>query len=185
MNDYETLLRAKQYIDMLAKGINPLDNTPIDEGEVINNVRISRCLHYVSDILGKVIDNGGKVAKTARKLPPFFINNKELAAFSYSDEPVGITEITKRINYLTDTSEKSSLSFTKITKWLVDIEFLREEVLSDGKKRKLPTDMGRRFGIITEERNGPSGDYTAVLYTKEAQRFIIDNLNAVTDVIFD
>ncbi len=41
MTELETLQRAKMYVDKLANGINPLTDQPVDEGDVINHVRIS------------------------------------------------------------------------------------------------------------------------------------------------
>ena len=43
--------RTHMYINKLAKGINPLDDSLIPGNDVLNNVRLSRCLFYVSDIL--------------------------------------------------------------------------------------------------------------------------------------
>ena len=61
MTELEKTAYAKSFIDKLANGINPLDNQPIEETDIVNNVRISRCLFYVSDILRKVIEAGGVV----------------------------------------------------------------------------------------------------------------------------
>ena len=44
MTEKEILERAKRYVDSLANGINPLTDEPIDENDVVNNIRISRCL---------------------------------------------------------------------------------------------------------------------------------------------
>ena len=51
------------YIDKLANGINPLDDSSIPEDDIVNNVRISRCFFFISDILNKVIENDGKYHK--------------------------------------------------------------------------------------------------------------------------
>ena len=59
MTELEKMQRAKMYIDKMANGINPIDDTAAPENDVINNVRISRCFFYVSDILRQVIENGG------------------------------------------------------------------------------------------------------------------------------
>ena len=61
MTELETLKRAKMYVDKLANGVNPLNDEHVKDDDVINNVRISRCLFYVSSVLSKVIDNGGEV----------------------------------------------------------------------------------------------------------------------------
>ena len=59
----ETMQRAKMFIDYLANGINPLDGLPLPEGEIVNHVKVARCLFYVSNVLQQVIQNGGSVEK--------------------------------------------------------------------------------------------------------------------------
>ena len=72
MTDLETMQRAKMYLDKLANGINPLTDQPASDSDCINQVRISRCLFYVSDLLRKVIENGGNIGKTEKvKKQPF------------------------------------------------------------------------------------------------------------------
>ena len=72
MTELEIMQHAKDYLDKLAKGIDPLTGREVPEGEIINNVRISRCLFYVSDVLRQVIENGGiqvKAVKESEKTP--------------------------------------------------------------------------------------------------------------------
>ena len=38
-------------------------------------------------------------------------------------------------------------------------------------------------GIFTEVRMGRAGEYTVVLYSRKAQEFVIDNIDAVVDLI--
>lgn len=59
MTELETLQRAKMYMEKLANGVNPIDDSVIPDEDVVNNVRLSRCFFYVADVLGQVIDNGG------------------------------------------------------------------------------------------------------------------------------
>ena len=67
MTELEKIEYAKSFIDKLANGINPLDDSPIPANDIANNVRLSRCFFYVSEILRQVVENGGinpiKVAK--------------------------------------------------------------------------------------------------------------------------
>ena len=63
MTELEKMQRAKMYIDKMANGINPIDDVSAADSDMINNVRISRCLFYVSDILRQVIDNNGVIVK--------------------------------------------------------------------------------------------------------------------------
>ena len=61
MTELEAMQRAKMYLDKLAQGIDPITNQEVPEDSVLNNVRLARCFFYVSDVLGKVIDNGGVI----------------------------------------------------------------------------------------------------------------------------
>ena len=49
MDDLQTMERAKIYMEKLANGINPIDDSQIPDGEVVNHVRLSRCFFYVAD----------------------------------------------------------------------------------------------------------------------------------------
>ena len=69
MTELEKIEYAKSFIDKLANGINPLDDSPIPDNDIANNVRLSRCFFYVSDILRQVIENGG--------VQPAKVGNKE------------------------------------------------------------------------------------------------------------
>jgi len=44
MTELEKIAYAKSYIEKLANGINPLTNQEVPESDIINNVKISRCL---------------------------------------------------------------------------------------------------------------------------------------------
>ena len=57
MTELEKIAYAKSFIDKLANGINPLEDTPIPEDDIVNNVRLSRCFFYVSDLLRQVYDD--------------------------------------------------------------------------------------------------------------------------------
>ena len=46
MTELEKIEYAKSFIDKLANGINPLDDSPIPDNDIANNVRLSRCFFY-------------------------------------------------------------------------------------------------------------------------------------------
>lgn len=41
--ELETMKHAKEYIDKLANGIDPFTDKPVPDGDIINNVKLSRC----------------------------------------------------------------------------------------------------------------------------------------------
>ncbi len=55
MKEVEILRHAKQYLEKMAKGINPLTDQSVPQTDLIVNARISKCLAYVSSILQKEI----------------------------------------------------------------------------------------------------------------------------------
>ncbi len=181
MTEIEKIAYAKSFIDKLANGINPIDDTPVKDDDVINNVRLSRCLFYVSDILRQLVENGG-INKPSKHLVPFAISEEQLLKFSYSDSPISVSEIARRINALIDVNVMKKLNYKDLTNWLVSIDMLKEETNLEGKKRKRPTINGAGIGISTEVRTGQNGRYTAVLYNREAQQFIIDNFEAIMNL---
>ena len=179
MTELEKIEYAKSFIDKLANGINPLDDSAIKADDIVNNVRISRCLFFVSDILRQVIEEG-KLNKRRKKREPFSITAIELARFNYSQTPIPISEIAKRINALKETENMRNISHRDLTNWLLSIGMLCEvENTYDGKMTKRPTVQGEAIGISTEERTGQRGIYTVTVYNQSAQEFIIDNFDAV------
>lgn len=187
MTELEKMTYAKLFIDKLANGINPLDNSMIPENEVINNVRLSRCLFYVSDVLSQVIDNGGitpspaKKEKKAKK-QPYFLSPEQAESFEYSAAPIPLSEILKRIIAVGPTEGVKKFPRSNLQKWLLSLGLIEEVTLPLGSKMKRPTPQGEDMGIHLETRQGAYGEYYVMLYNLDAQHFIIDNLEAVVSL---
>ena len=90
MTEQEKLHHAKHYIDSLANGLNPLDGTPIPEQDIVNNVKISRCLFFVSDVLRKQLDGHEpkKVSEKDKKL--FYITEEEKLQYYVNEHIVNL-----------------------------------------------------------------------------------------------
>jgi len=179
MTELEKIAYAKSFIDKLANGINPIDDQPVAEYDVVNNVRLTRCFFYVSDILRQVIENGGTTPPKKKTKILFSITREQLAQYSFSEAPISISEIVKKINALIDTEQMKQLSYKQLTAWLISINALFEQPTLNGKTQKRPTENGRQLGISLDTRNGMNGEYQVVVYNKEAQAFILDNIDAI------
>ena len=181
MTELEKIEYAKTFIDKLANGINPLDDSFVPDGDVVNNVRLSRCFFYVSDILRQVIENGGVTASKPKKQKKqeFTLTEEEKAKLLPSEKPLTITEITEYLNSVIDMETTKKLSSKAVTEWLLNLGVLTQITVND-KSRKLPTDRGNSMGIFTQEKMGQYGAYTSVLYSAQAQQFIYDNIEAIT-----
>ncbi len=58
MEDIEVLKHAQRYIESMANGVDPLTGEIVSDSDLINNVRISRCLFYVNEKLKSLINEG-------------------------------------------------------------------------------------------------------------------------------
>lgn len=181
MTELEKLERAKMYIDKLANGIDPLTGAEVAEDETLNQVRISRCLFYVSEVLGRVIDNGGEVGKkTYVKQTPFSITPEQIEQVEISEQPVGVSIIAKRISEVLDENTKK-IPATHISNWLLQNGYLKENIYAN-KKEKVSTAKGEALGIITVDSVNPQGvPYRKNIYSADAQRFVINNIMKIAE----
>ena len=184
MAEIEKLRHAKNYMDKLAEGIDPISGATLPGDTLLNNISLSRCFYFVSDILGQVIENGGLVARKAPNnalLPPFALPDDMRDKIEITSSPAMIKSFTDRINGLVDDSAMQKLKVTALTTWLVNNGFLCEEIVNE-KKRKRPTEAGEELGIYSETRDGQYGSYLAVLYKESAQRYLVSNLDQIIEI---
>ena len=120
MTELEIMQHAKDYLDKLAKGIDPLTGREVPEGEIINNVRISRCRFYVADVLRQVIENGGVIGAPSKKgeLAPYALPFEARSRYAFGEWPLSVSQIAQRLNELVDLSTMQKLKTTSITKFL-------------------------------------------------------------------
>lgn len=176
MTELETMIRAESYIRKMADGINPITNEPAADCDMVNNVRITRCLYYVSDILRQVIDNDGVIKKKSSKKAEFFITDEQRAALTEFDRPAYASELAEKINAVTEINNCKKFAAKWVTEYFVSIGLL---YIDDDSKRAI--DSGAELGIISEKRRSSytHREYWVNAYSPEAQRFIIDNIESI------
>ena len=180
MTELEIMQHAKLYLDKMVQGIDPLSNQPVAEDDMIRQVRIVKCLDYVSGVLGKVIDNGGHVGRAPKDFKlPFALDEDTRARFPYADDAVFITEFARRINTLIDPAKMTQLSYNSVTGWLVQNGYLEIVQQEENRTAKMPTEAGHAVGIRSEHRESSHGAYEAVLYTNPAQHFLMEHLDDI------
>ena len=183
MTELEKIEYAKSFIDKLANGINPLDDSPIPDGDIANNVRLSRCFFYVSDILRRVIENGGtetvRAPRTKKKL--FSMSEEERARIVFSEKPVTVSEITKQLNSIVDLETTKKISAVAVNQWLMSVGLIEAATHPGGRSYKCPTAAGQELGMFNEERVGQYGNYTVLLFDRRAQQFVCDNIEAIME----
>ena len=184
MTDLETMKYAKLYLEKLANGINPLTNEPVPESDCINQVRISRCLFYSANIIGKVIDNNGMVGyqkKTQKR--PFYISKEQLSKYVFDETPILASEIANKINTLVDLNNYSRLKTTSITTFLLSNNLLVERISTNDIKYKVPTAQGSLLGITRKQRSREDGNTFFVnVFDKRAQSFVLEHMDEIIEI---
>lgn len=178
--DLKRLETSIEYLKRMAEGKNPINNEPLENESILNNPNVIRCLYFVEDVLRQVYEADGRIqiSKKKKAFPITHVYN-----FEYRKD-LSITHFVEQLNENLDESAYKKLSYTKITGWLKLAGYLNVIEDWDNKNKTVPTDKGRQLGIYTEERESMQGrKYEAVIYNKEAQEFIVNNMVNILDGI--
>ena len=185
MTELDILNHAKGYLDKLSAGIDPLTGESVPENDVVRKERIARCLNYVSDVLAQIIALGGlnnpaHIKRT--RLPAFSISDRALENVPISETPVMVTEFVKKINEQVDQQAVERLKAGSVLEFLTELGHLALVRQASGRSARRPTVSGIQLGITTVERQVPEGSYTAVVYSPEAQRFILAHMDEIISI---
>ena len=180
MTELEKIAYAKSFIDKLARGINPLDDTTIPEDDIVNHPRLCRCFFYVSEVLGQIVMNGKKSEARAKKPKReyFSITTEQLSHFKYSDTPITTSEFCNRLESLVDLKTMKRISRQSLPEWLVSLELLAPPPNGTRYSACLPTTEGESMGIARITYQNEYGVHSANVLGIEAQKFIVDNMEA-------
>ncbi len=175
MAEVEKLLKAKYYCEKLANGIDPISDKVMPADSVLNQVQLARLFFFLKEYIGEEISPSNKSKHSSSTKLPFSVTRDSLSRFEFSAQPVSITVFSKRVNECVK-NDSRLFSYKWATEWLLSAGFL---VTSEDDKTRLPTDAGRKIGITSEVRMGQYAEYRVTLYNKDAQQFLIDNMDAI------
>ena len=170
----ELLQHAQSYIEKMANGIHPITGKSMPSEDTINNIRVSRCLFYVNNVLKDIITNG-TVPKSKKKQIPFSLTPNELEHYECTSS-LSISRMVQKLNALRPTEEMEKLKISQMCQWLIEIGLL-QETEENGHKRKRPTESGMRMGIHVEHVVNDYQEYDAVFYDEKIQRYIINHFD--------
>lgn len=181
MNEIEIIRRAYEYIEKMSRGINPLSDNPIPDGDLVKQKQISGCLSYVSNILSEIIveksNKQERVKTQKRKL--FEISDEEISLLVPLNHSAYLREIVNVINTLAAKDGHYKFQAKWINSYLLHIGFLTKKG-----EFKVATRQGEEVGIISQLRvNDKTEEYYANTYTPAAQQFIFDNINSILEYV--
>lgn len=178
--DMKKLETAIVYLQRIAEGNNPINNTPADEDSVLNNPNVIRCMFFVKEVLEEVKRNNGYIGKKSKKSEKLDFPMEVLASFSYKEDKA-ISKFVEQINESVDESVYKKVNYKSITQWLKFNGFLQEEYSQEFCKNiTVPTEKGSQIGIQSERRNsGKGAEYMLVIYGKQAQEYLVKNMEKI------
>ena len=190
MDKIKVIQHARSYMDKLSKGIDPISG--MDSTSLLQQEQLRKCFAFVSDILGEVIDNNGLVNlpevtghnyEIVRKKAAFSLNPQQKARVWLSENPLSPNSFVKNINAVINENDTEKLSVTAINGWLREKGLMAETHVPTviNKNVKIATSLSGRIGIVEEaviDKNTGEAK-RQLLFTKQAQQFILDNLDEI------
>lgn len=194
MNKRQIIQHAKNYMDLLSKGIDPISQKEI--GPIAAEPRLQKCFSFVSEILEELLANGGYVAlptdgseapqfELVRKKVAFQLSREQRRNVYITSAPVAPNTFVNHVNRVVDSEAMEKLSIKWISAWLLKnayiIETKQPAVINRTVMKPLP--KAARIGISEEETIDPkTGEVkTRLMLTRQAQQFLLDNLDQILD----
>lgn len=175
MTELEKLIKAREYCQKLANGIDPISNNAMPQDSVLNQVQLARFFFFLSSHLTDEINFDHTPSSKTKQKQRFIITRSALEEVDLSDKPIPISEFSRRVDAKREILSKS-FSYKWPIAWLIKTELLK---LTDVNEKKVPTESGIALGISQEIRSVQGKEYWVTLYNKAAQQFLIDNMDAI------
>lgn len=179
----EEIEEMREYASLLSKGIDPTTGMKFIEDTILNNAKVKRYNKKVVELIDDIFDidynNKRNNKSTTNKKHPFFLTESDIKHFEYSIDPISISQLTYKINGIIST-EMRKIRAIEITNWLKNNNYLEVLEFGSDKVYKKATDKGVSIGIVFVKKiNDYGNEYGVNLYSREAQTFIINNINEI------
>ena len=174
MEELLKLKRAREYMQALSEGVDPLPGWKPSRTTWQTRCGSAGAFAYVASVLDKVIQNGGAVGGGPRIVARLGLTEEQKQAVELSGRPIGITELAKRILAAAGVDRMRGVSGVHMAAWLLEKGFLEEEFDDEGESQRVPSETGDRSGY--HENHAGTTTYGVKpmnLYSQEAQQFIL------------
>lgn len=134
---------------------------------------------FILDNIDAIAEMNGFPREKRNKLP-FVVTDEMREKLAASENYVTATDMTQNINSYVNENESGALKTGSISKWLEEQGILENAELPSGRRTRLPTEEGLKLGIETRQRTSQRGEeYTAVVYSKQAQEYIYSHIDEI------
>ena len=206
MNKRQVIQHAKNYLDLLAAGTDPISNEKIEGDSVVSRPQMQKCFQFVSAILQEVLQNNGLVLldlEEAVQQPPASVpvsvngGSYELvrkkAGFSLIPErksevwisrlPITPTEFLKNVNRTVNPAVMEKLSMKTVNTWL-----RKNAYIAEGKAQTItyrtvwkPTRFAEEIGISEIDVSDPkTGEIKhQLMFSAQAQEYLLNHMEEI------
>ncbi len=206
MNKRQIIQHAKNYLDLLAAGSDPISQGAIAADSVVCKPQIKKCFQFVSAILQEVFENNGLVlldieeaAQQAATAVPVTVNGgsyelvRKKAVFNLTPDqkqevmisrlPITPNEFLKNVNQRINPKEMEKLFIKTVNAWLQKSGYIiqgkRQAVIN--KTVWMPSLEARQLGIDEMDVPDPkTGEIKRqLMYSTQAQEFLLAHLEEI------
>ena len=206
MNKFQVIEHAKNYLDMLAAGTDPISKELIPDDSVVSRPQLKKCFQFVSAVLQEVLQNNGLVlpdAEDANTQAPATVpvtvngSNYELvrkkAAFRMTREqknevlisrlPITPNEFLKNVNRTVNTADMEKLSIKSVNAWLKSNGYIAEGKMPAVIYKTVwkPTQLAQQIGFMEMDvPDANTGEMKQqLMYSSQTQQFLLAHMEEI------
>ena len=176
--DIVKLLEAKEIIEKLANGMNPIDHFPVESQHFLNDSRVIRPLFYLVQYINDELASKRKLVPKPEK---FVITDEQLATIRLPEGNIGINDFANAVNEVIDLTLSKKLSGAIVFKKLKELGILSESVNKEGRRRTITNENSATYGIESVTRFFNGRPYTQVVFNEIGKEFLLQNLQKLVD----
>ena len=177
MNEQQKIEKAKEILEKIAKGVDPLTGEQIEGESFLNDPRMIRCFYFVAEVL----DNVNKGVYSSRRGGKFVITEEQKKMVEFPAENIGVNEFSKRINACIDPAVSKNLTGTELNKKLKKLGILSEEQYGEGKTRTTTNDRSAEFGFELEPKSYNGVEYNMVVINDIGKKYLLENIEQIME----
>jgi hypothetical protein len=177
--DIEKMQKAREVLQKMANGINPVSGQTIEKEHFLQDPRIIRCMFFIADVLKRQID---ETIYRERRPTIFSITAEEKERIEFPAGKIGVNEFSRCVNHVIDISRSKKLTGVELNKRLKKMGLLNEEKTPDGRTRTTLDVQSAGHGFETGRKTYNGHEYEMVLFNDQGKRYLLDNLEIIMAV---
>ena len=189
---FKKIYRAKNYMDDMRQGIDPVSKLPVPDDSVIRQEKVINCFTFISGLLDEMLnsveceqDSASDVLQEGSKMKKasFHLTNSQIRQIKTSSSPLAVSTFIRRINAVVDKQSTESIHAKDIHGWLTAKGFLVERSVQIIKEEKeyIPAANASAIGVvdIIKQRDNGQPDHHSIKLTQIGQQFVLDNIGEI------